>query len=90
MLRQFPVDLYERFKGEGNLFPTTVHVLVSAVVKMSRAIRFRSGLQLYRGLGGVTELHNSLKSMDELGRRGYMEWGFTSTTSAKHIALQVR
>ena len=89
MLRRFPSDLYESFQGKGNTFSSTVHVLVSAVVKLSRAIRIPSGLELYRGLGSIAEMPDSFHRVDESGRRGYMEWGFMSTTSDREVAKQV-
>jgi hypothetical protein len=36
VLRRFPADMYEVFKTAGNLFPTTIFVLVSAINKLSR------------------------------------------------------
>ena len=39
ILRKFPKDLYDKFSGADNLFSTTIFVLASAVLKVSRAIR---------------------------------------------------
>ena len=70
-------------------FATTIHVLVSATMKISRAQRVPSGLKLYRGLGGMMELPEGFYRADDRGCRGCMEWGFLSTTSDKHAALEV-
>ena len=59
VLRRFPSEVYERFDGGGNRFATTIHVLVSAVVKIARVMKLPSGLELYRGLGGLMELPDS-------------------------------
>ena len=80
-------DLYEKFKAKNNFFSTTIHVLVSATVKLARTIKMPSGLKLYRGIG--RELPESFYKEDEFGRKGYMEWGFMSTTSNESIARQV-
>ena len=92
MLRQpkdgkFLSDLFEKFKDRKNYFSTTIHVLVSATVKLSRTIKLPSGLKLYRGLG--RELPKSFDVEDDFGRKGYMEWGFMSTTSNEQVARQV-
>jgi hypothetical protein len=92
MLRQpgqgkFLCELFEAFKEKGNSFSTTIHVLVSAVVKLSRTVKIPTGLKLYRGIG--KELPESFYQQDNRGRRGYMEWGFMSTTSSRETALQV-
>jgi hypothetical protein len=70
-----------------NLFPTTICLLSSAVVKISRAVKLSEGTKLYRGLGGLMELPDALFKEDSNGRRGYAEWGFMSTTSNKSVAL---
>ena len=93
MLRQpekgkFLADLYEKFKAANNHFSTTIHVLVSATVKLARTIKIPSGLKLYRGIG--KELPKTFYDEDDFGRKGYMEWGFMSTTSNESVARQVR
>ena len=92
MLRQptegkFLNDLYEKFKAKDNFFSTTIHVLVSATVKLARTNTIPSGLKLYRGIG--KELPKSFYAEDKFGRKGYMEWGFMSTTSNENIAREV-
>jgi hypothetical protein len=46
--------------------------------------------ELFRGLGGRTELPDSFYTPDEHGRLGYMEWGFLSTTSHWETAVEYR
>jgi len=92
MLRQpskgkFLAELFEAFKAHNNYFSTTIHVLVSATVKLSRTIKLQSGLKLYRGIG--KELPKTFDHEDEFGRKGYMEWGFMSTTSDESVAREV-
>ena len=89
ILRQYPKDVFDKFSAGGNLFATTIHVLVSAVIRLARATRLPSGLELYRGLGGRMELPDSFLRVDANGCRGYAEWGFLSTTSDKAVAVEV-
>ncbi len=89
ILRRLPSDVYGRFAGGGNLYATTIHVLVSAVVKIARVTRLPPGLELYRGLGGLVEVPESFRRADASGRRGYTEFGFLSTTSDKDVAIKV-
>ncbi len=70
-------------------FATTIHILVSAVVKLTRAEKLPAGLELYRGLGGSMALPEKFYKGDENGCRGYTEWGFLSTTSNRAIAVEV-
>ena len=52
-LRRWPADIYNALKDSGNLFPTTIFVLVSAINKLSRCALIPPGTLLYRGLGGT-------------------------------------
>jgi hypothetical protein len=70
-------------------FATTIHILVSAVVKLTRAEKLPAGLELYRGLGGSMALPEKFYKRDENGCRGYTEWGFLSTTSNRATAVEV-
>ncbi len=54
---------------------TTIFVLVSAVQKLARVERIPEGLNLYRGLGGSTEMPQGFFRADENGCRGFVEWG---------------
>ena len=89
ILRQYPADVFELFRAGGNLFATTIHVLVSAVIRIARTTRLPAGLELFRGLGGLMALPDSFFRVDANGCRGYAEWGFLSTTSDRAVALQV-
>jgi hypothetical protein len=71
-------------------FATTIHILVSAVVKLTRTEKLPAGLELYRGLGGSMELPEKFYKGDENGCRGYTEWGFLSTSSNRATAVEVR
>jgi hypothetical protein len=75
-------------EAEGNLYATTIHVLVSAVQKVARVMKLPEGLRLYRGMGGLMDLPDQFFRADEHGCKGFAEWGFMSTTSDKAIALQ--
>ena len=89
ILRQYPADVFELFRVGGNLFATTIHVLVSAVIRIARTTRLPAGLELFRGLGGLMALPDSFFRVDANGCRGYAEWGFLSTTSDKAVAVEV-
>jgi hypothetical protein len=88
ILRRFPVKEFQQFQQGGNQFATTIFVLESAVIKISRVMRLPPGLELYRGLGGLAELPGSFYAPDEHGRVGYMEYGFLSTTSHRKTAVE--
>jgi hypothetical protein len=85
ILRQAPAELFEKFKVTENFFSTTIHVLQSAVVKISRNTKIPPNLILYRGLSLTfpPQFHKA----DENGCRGYAEWGFMSTTANRDIAV---
>jgi hypothetical protein len=87
ILRQWPAAMYETFRKGRNLYPTTIHVLVSAVQKLACALKLPEGLALYRGLGGTMRLPESFHRADASGCRGFAEWGFMSTTSSRGVAL---
>jgi hypothetical protein len=69
----------------GNLYTTTISVLVSAVQKIARAMKLPEGLRLYRGLGGDVDLPEGFFAADPQGRKGFVEWGFMSTTSEEQV-----
>ena len=39
VLRQWPADIFSVFQGGGNMLPTTIFVLVSAIQKIARVAR---------------------------------------------------
>ena len=88
ILRRFPVREYEAFRDGGNLFPTTIAALASAVAKIARVTRLPPGLKLFRGLGGFMDLPESCFKADDNGCCGYLEYGFMSTTSNAETAFE--
>jgi ankyrin repeat protein len=86
-LRRFPADKFALFHDGGNLYATTIFVLVSAVQKISRCTRIPEGTLLYRGLGGLIDLPDEFHAADEQGRSGYLDWGMMSTSSDRDVAL---
>ena len=86
-MRRFPADKYKLFHEGGNLYATTIFVLVSAVQKVSRCTRIPEGTLLYRGLGGLIDLPDKFHAADEQGRSGYLDWGMMSTSSDRDVAL---
>ncbi len=89
ILRQHPADVFGRFRAGGNLYATAIHMLVSAVMRIARSTKLPSGLELFRGLGGLMALPESFFQVDANGCRGYAEWGFLSTTSNRAVAVEV-
>jgi hypothetical protein len=64
-LRHWPEEDYLAMKECDNLYATTIHVLVSAVLKISRVMKLPEGLRLYRGLGGLLDLPDSFMDADK-------------------------
>ena len=87
LLRRFPDDRFRKYRDGSNLFSTTIAVLASAVQKISRAAVIPEGTTFYRGLSRRMELPDAFFRPDAMGRRGFAEWGFLSTTSNKDVAL---
>ena len=87
LLRQFPDDRFRKYRDGSNLFSTTIAVLASAVQKISRVAIIPEGTTFYRGLSRRMELPDAFFRHDAVGRRGFAEWGFLSTTSDKEVAL---
>jgi len=50
VLRDHPVDFLENFKG--NRYTTTIHLILSAILKLSRVQPIPKERLVYRGLGG--------------------------------------
>ena len=55
--------------------------------KIARVMPLKEGLTLYRGLGGPVCLPRSFFKSDDNGCRGFVEWGFMSTTANKDVAI---
>ena len=87
ILRQYPPDVFAQFKHGSNLYSTTIAVLASAIQKISRVAIIPEGTIFYRGLSRRMELPDAFFRPDGMGRRGFAEWGFLSTTSNKDVAL---
>lgn len=85
VLRQWPKEQYNDLNG--NLYTATIHCLVSGITKVSRVTQIPEGLLLYRGFGGL-KLPKQFYVAPESGYKGFVEWGFISTTSDKAIAIQ--
>jgi hypothetical protein len=92
VLRRFPPNIYSEFKDSGNLFPTTIFVLVSAISKLSRCMNIAPGTLLYRGLGGTMQFPDRFTRPDPTCTTphalGYLEFGFMSTTADRSVAVQ--
>jgi hypothetical protein len=69
----------------GNRYSTTIVVLVSAVQKIARGMKLPENTRLYRGMGGLMELPKGFFTADPNGCKGFVEWGFMSTTSDKEV-----
>jgi hypothetical protein len=54
---------------------TTLSALVSAVQKLACIEKISEGMELYRGLGGSTDLPESFFKADKYGTKGFVEWG---------------
>jgi hypothetical protein len=74
-------------KPPDNLYATSIHTLVSAILKMSRKTTIPRGRKAYRGLARM-RLGSEWFSPDERGARSGVELGFMSTTLSKHVALE--
>ena len=88
ILRRFPKQNYEELKGDGNIFTTTLYALVSGIITIARETKIPAGTKLYRGLGGDRTFPPFFFKSDTCGRKGMLEWGFTSTTMDKQMAIQ--
>jgi hypothetical protein len=68
-----------------NRFPTSIHVLVSAILKLARRTRIPRNRKAYRGLGRM-KLGSEWFCPDERGARSGVELGFMSTTLSRCAA----
>jgi hypothetical protein len=82
LLRKMPFALDFR----GNRYATTIHTLVSAVIKTSMITKIPASRKVYRGLSGMV-LHDRWLVGD--GRsKGGVEYGFLSTTLYQSVAME--
>ena len=65
-------------------YTTTIHTINSCVLKLSK---LTVAVTVYRGTGGAT-LPKSFFVINEDGLRGGIEFGFTSTTPDRSVAVQ--
>jgi hypothetical protein len=71
----------------GNMFTTTIFVLVSAIQKLSRTMIVPPGTLLYRGMGGTLDMPDCFYATDEHGCSGYCELAFMSTSASRSEAI---
>ncbi len=88
ILRRWPKARFDELETGGNIYTTTIYVLMSAIIKIAREVRLPPGLTLFRGLGGDRTFPRSFHVSDAKGRKGVLEWGFMSTTASKEIATK--
>jgi hypothetical protein len=86
ILRRYPPDECNKMLDNGETYATTIHSLVSAVLKLASVIKIPDGLKLYRGLGRITCLPDQFFKAHSNGGRGFTECGFMSTTSKMEVA----
>lgn len=69
-----------------NRFVTTIHCIVSGIIKLSRIMKIPRNRRVYRGLGGML-LPEQFWIPDRHGCCGGVEFGMLSTTTDINIAL---
>ena len=72
---------------KGNRYTTTIHILVSAIMKLSQQTKVPDGRKVSRGLGGMV-LDSKWFNKDSRNTRGGVELGFLSTTTNRRTALE--
>ena len=82
LLRQMPFS--DDFKG--NRYATTIHTLVSAVVKTSMVTDIPVSRKVYRGLSGM--LLDDRWMVGDGRSKGGVEYGFLSTTLNESVAME--
>ena len=85
-LRKMPFSSASAAEGL-NLYATSIHVLVSACLKLSRKTKIPLGRKVFRGLGWM-KLGPEWFQDDERGARIGTELGFMSTTLSRQVALE--
>ena len=70
-----------------NLYATSIHVLVSAVLKLSAKCKLPPGRRVFRGLGRM-QLGSEWFKIDSRGTIRGVELGFMSTTLNEEVALE--
>ncbi len=82
ILARFPRELYDVFAKSDNRFSTTICVLASAVLKLSRSKAIPAGTVLYLGLRGRTRISSLFECSD------FVNFGFTSMSADKTTVAQ--
>lgn len=85
ILREFPEDLLKTFKG--NRYTTTIHLILSGILKLSRVQPIPKERLVYRGLGGK-RLPKEFYVRDKTLSKGGVEAAFMSTTTDHATALR--
>lgn len=65
---------------------TTIHTIVSGIIKLSRFTVLSPDRKIYRGLGGML-MPDQFWDKDEFGCRGGVKFGMLSATTQWHVAL---
>eukprot|EP00960_Hanusia_phi_P043933 756354-Hanusia_phi.AAC.2 len=73
--------------NHSNKYPTTIHCIVSGVIKLSKLTKLPSSRVVYRGLNGLRMPDRFLQE-DDLGVSGGVEYGMLSTTEDMKVAIQ--
>jgi hypothetical protein len=68
-------------------FITTIHAIVSGIIKLASIMVLPYNRKVYRGLSGQ-ELPDAFWEEDEYGAKGGVEFGIMSTTTNKAVAIQ--
>eukprot|EP00960_Hanusia_phi_P059475 764173-Hanusia_phi.AAC.1 len=73
--------------SESNKYTTTIHCIVSGVIKLSKLTKLPPSRLVYRGLSGLWMPERFVQE-DKLGVSGGVEYGMLSTTEKREIAVQ--
>ena len=85
ILRNFPQESVDTLKG--NKYTTTIHLILSGILKLSRVQPIPTSRMVYRGLGG-RRLPKEFYITDKNGSRGGVEAAFMSTSTDVQVALE--
>lgn len=85
VLRGFPTDVVNQLYG--NKYVTTLHTIVSGIIKLSQHLVLPIDRKVYRGLGGML-LPDKFWKIDQYGCKGGVDYGMISTTQNYKIALE--
>ena len=90
-LRLYTGPMFARYnsvlRGGQKEYVTTIHAIVSGIIKLAAIMVLPVGRKVYRGLSGL-QLPPEFWNQDEYGARGGVEFGIMSTTTQKNIAVQ--